>query len=262
MTVKMSARILLPIHNQFRKTVERACLRRDDYMAALLDSELNHFEAEVVGSNSDLSRAFIKKSLNFHQDRVQVSFSLPKELVDRLDRVCDDRKIPRDALLNRILFVLVAPPFAIDELYFPLFDDWRLAVWEEGRNESTAYQHLFYPLEQGIDPFWAIRFGLGIKSDLRLKRGAAPSERSGFYTTVFTELCGVSLYGLNCLLDERSIPGTREHEVSMRALNDLFPGFDDLPTDKPIKAIDQARLLKGIVAGTGQVLSEHSGGNK
>jgi hypothetical protein len=215
--MKISANILSNTTLALPRKFESACLRRDDYLAMVIELEIEHLAAEVPEPNSDQARAFIKQSLNDERlERRWMSIQLPGPLVKNLDETCKNKNIPRDAFLNRLLFMLAAAPKTIDQIFFADFADWRTEVWSEGKHEGPFFENVFYPLEQKIDPFWAIRYGLELKK-LRWK-----NRTWNFYTTQLDDSLGVNLYGLNCHLSDRSIPGSPEKKKFLAELDALL----------------------------------------
>lgn len=211
--MKISAYILPSIKLKLPRQFENACLRRDEYLTKVLEVELEHLEEEVPAPNSERARVFIKNRLNEHKDRALMSFDLPQNLIRRLSATCKTKKIPRDAFLNRLLFLLAASPETIDEIFFDDFEGcWRTEVWSEGKHDGAFFHNVMYPLEQTVDPFWPIRYGL------ELKRRVSPIRKWNFYTTVLDG----HLYGLNCYLEDRSIPGTAEYDEMQRKLQSLL----------------------------------------
>ena len=215
--MKISANILSKSALQLPRKFKSACLRRDDYLARVISLELEYLAEEVPEPNSDQARAFIKRSLNDERlDRQTMSIQLPDQLVEHLDDTCKKKNIPRDAFLNRLLFMLAAPPKTIDQIFFADFADWRTEVWSEGKNEGPFFENVLYPLEQKIDPFWAIRYGL------ELKKQRWKNRTSNFYTTQLDDGLGANLYGLNCYLPDHSIPGSPEKRKFLAELDALL----------------------------------------
>ena len=215
--MKISANILSATALKLPRKFKNACLRRDDYLAKVIELELEYLEEEVPEPNSEAARTFIKRSLNDERlEKQWMSIQLPGYLVEKLDETCKKINIPRDAFLNRLLFMLAAPPKTIDEIFFDDFEDWRTEVWGEGKYEGPFYENVFYPLEQAIDPFWPIRYGL------ELKRQYRKNSTWNFYTTQLDNGLGANLYGLNCYLPDHSIPGSHENKKFLAELDALL----------------------------------------
>jgi hypothetical protein len=210
--MKTSAYILPKTQLALPRKFKQACVRRDDYLAKVFEVELAHLEKEVPTPNSERARAFIKSSLTEHEDRAPMSFNFPEELNRRINETLERKNIPRGAFFNRILFMLAASPATIDEIFFIGFEDWRTEVWSEGKHDGAFFQNVMYPLEQVVDPFWPIRFGL------ELKQSRFPNQRRNFFTTVLDG----HLYGLNCYLEDASIPGTAEYQQKQREIAAFF----------------------------------------
>jgi hypothetical protein len=57
----MTIRVLRAVNNRLTKIVTSACLRRDEYLAAVLEREIEELDTEISIKNTDRARAFIKK---------------------------------------------------------------------------------------------------------------------------------------------------------------------------------------------------------
>jgi hypothetical protein len=236
-TTKISTKIWRQVIDKLNRKLDRACLRRDAFLERILDVELRYLEQELPLRNTDAARDFIAGRLD-QLDRKLVSLSLRSDLVTRLDQICARQNIVRDALFNRLFFLLAASQQVIDRVYFPnVSERWRNDVYSERRHEGPFFQNIFYPLEQEVDPFWAIRQGLdlyGTEADLvdyhdpvsketvRVTKiaeyGVLLPER--VYTAVMDNQMfkNADLYGLNCYLSDWQIPG---HAAELRFRKEL-----------------------------------------
>jgi hypothetical protein len=162
---KVSTKIWRPILEKLEEKMDASCLRRDAYLNRVLAVELDYLDTEVALPNSTEAKKFIAERLDHLADRKLVSLSLRPDLVERLNDLCERKQIVRDAFFNRLFLLLAAAPKTLDRLLFNGESDWRTEVWSEFKNEGPAFQNTFYPLEQEIDPFWALRTGLDIRND-------------------------------------------------------------------------------------------------
>jgi len=240
---KISVKIWRPILDKLEAKIESACLRRDAYLAKVLEVELNWLDQEVSIPNSEASYDYVLARLD-RLDRKLVSLALPHELTARLNDICSRKRIVRDAFFNRFFLLLAAAPNVIDTLLFAnVGKEWRTAVWSENKHDGPFFQSGFYPLEPTFDPFWAIRCGLemqttdpGLEDYVELTAGASIKvQRSindevvpgdSLYTTIFERKVGEhDLIGLSCYLPDWRIPGhaaEREHQAKLdELLSDL-----------------------------------------
>jgi hypothetical protein len=200
----ISTKIWRPVLDKLNAKLEQACLRRDAYLNRVLEVELPALDEELPLANSESARQFIAEHLD-KLDRKPVSLSLRPDLVERLDDICERKKILRDSFFNRLFFFLAVPVEWFTS-NFPLDENWIGEVWFSDEHEydltekNPGFKSLFYPLEPVIDPFWALRQGLVNSED--------NAVRKGIYSVVLRESPkGSDLWGMNCYLPDRDMPG-------------------------------------------------------
>ena len=93
---KISVKIWRPILDKLEAKIESACLRRDAYLAKVLEVELDWLDQEVSIPNSQASYDYVLERLD-RLDRKLVSLALPQELTARLNDICSRKRIVRDA---------------------------------------------------------------------------------------------------------------------------------------------------------------------
>lgn len=238
---KISTKIWLPVIEKLESKMDAACLRRDAYLNKVLEVELGYLDKEVVLTNSMAAQSFVTDRLN-QLDRKSVSLALRPDLVERLNDICIRKRIVRDAYLNRLFLLLAASPKLIDHLLFPsVADEWRQQVWKDHVHYASFFQEGFYPLEQSVDPFWAIRAAIDIYNEgtelydyndpesdtaVRVLRdfdgNVSPVE--SFYTSLLNnaQIEKTDLFGLNCYIPDWQIPGHEANLEHRKRLDDLF----------------------------------------
>ncbi len=236
---KISVKIWRPILAKLDQKFDAACLRRDAYLAKLLDTELPRLDSEVSIANSQASYDYVASKLD-NLDRKLVSLALPPDLTARLNEICSRKHIVRDAFFNRLFLLLAVSSKTLDKLLFDQYEgDWRVDVWSEWKHEGPFFQNGFDPLEAQINPFWAIREGLNLHnsgSDTstevdsrdgtstnveRVFGHAAPAD--SLYSRVFTMKIGEhDLIGLSCSLPDWEVPGHEEEKQLRRTLDELL----------------------------------------
>ena len=174
---KLTLRIRRPLLEAFNSTVENACLRRDQYLHAVLQHELPRLGAEISVPNSEAASNHVAKQLRNLPDLHPVSIALPRDTAQRLDDICRRKRIVRDAFFNRLFLLLSAPS---DQLDYHLSlreedDDWSHSdnnnswwheVWVEHRNDGPSIDNLFERLSSPqIDPLWALHTAFEIRAD-------------------------------------------------------------------------------------------------
>ena len=248
MTVpKISVKIWRPIIEKLDKKIDTACLRRDAYLAKILETELEWLDQEVSIPNSKASYDYVFERLD-HLDRKLVSLALPTDLTQRLNEICARKRIVRDAFFNRVFLLLAASPKVVDALLFgDVGNEWRNNVWSEYKHEGPFFQNGFYPLEPMIDPFWAVRCGLetyasgaGLEDYVEPTSGKTirvqtnltdePTPADSLYTTVFEQkVMGNDLHGLSCYFPDWRIPDHAAAKAHKVKLDELLGDLGALP---------------------------------
>lgn len=240
-TKKISVKVWRPVLDKLERKIEGSCLRRDAYLNKVLDVELPLLDDEVSLPNSSEAHAFVANRLD-QLDRKLVSLALRSDTVDRLNEICSRKRIVRDAFFNRVFLFLAASPQLVDRLLFPgLGDSWRTEVWSEYKHDGPFFQNTFYPLEQDIDPFWAVRAGIELTNDdsdlvdyicpdsgetVRVGQdvNGNVSPQTSFYTQLLHEkqLKDEDLFGLNCYVPNWLVPGHEAERTFRKQLDDLI----------------------------------------
>ena len=233
---KIATRIWHPILEKFDRKIEAACLRRDAFLSRVLQIELDCLDDEIRIPNSTEAREFIAARLDL-LDRKSVGLTLPADQVIRLNEICRVKRMPRDAFFNRLYLLLASSPNAIDHLLFQNDSDWKAAV-----KERFDMPDDLYPLSNtSIDPFWAIREGFSILQESNdlidyqepetgkmikviadVPGGYLPPP--SVYATVFDDkkIRDSDLYGLNCYIADRYIPGNPADVARRKTLDEIF----------------------------------------
>lgn len=244
---KISVKIWKPIIEKLDAKIESACLRRDAYLARVLECELDWLEQEVSIPNSQTAYDYVFGQLE-GLNRKLVSLALPPDLTKRLSDICTRKRIVRDAFFNRLFLLLAASPRVVDVLLFGRnAANWRTEVWSEYKHEGPFFQNGFYPLEPTIDPFWAVRCGLemfsadtepaeewvepGSGKNVRIQRalGGEPMPLDSLYTVVFDQKVGEhSLLGMSCYMPDWRIPGHEAEKTHRARLDEIFGDLEGL----------------------------------
>ncbi len=244
---KISVKIWRPIIEKLDQKIETACLRRDAYLAKVLETELDWLDQEVSIPNSKASYDYVFERLD-QLDRKLVSLALPPELTQHLNEICARKRIVRDAFFNRVFLLLAASPKVVDTL---LFDDnasrWRTEVWSENKHDGPFFQNGFYPLEPMIDPFWAVRCGLQMFADdssledyvepsmgqtirLQMSLAGEPMPADSLYTTIFEQkVMGHDLHGLSCFFPDWRIPNHDAAKAHKLKLDEILGDLKAMP---------------------------------
>jgi hypothetical protein len=216
LTQKISVKVWRPIVEKLDKRMSAACLRRDAYLTRVLEVELKQLDEEVRNASSEMARTFITNKLEAMPDRKLVSLTLRTDLVERLGEICERKRIVRDSFLNRLLLLLSASTTVFDHL-LNLDQDWKRKLLREYKNE-TFFENTFYPIEDDINPFWAVRDWI----DLNDPTGQSDDE--GIYTTFWGEerFNNIDLTGLNCFVHDWRIPNHPAEIARRKDLDELL----------------------------------------
>ncbi len=206
----------------FDRRVEAVCLRRDAFLERVISNEVEFLSKEVKIPNSEAARRCIEDNLNL-LDRRPLNLTLTKSTVGRMEEVCREKNIPRDAFINRILLCLVAPPavlhaiFGVHELKEAVLEGW----------ETPGFSSLWSPLrtmEEFVDdPFWFVR------ACMEVERKEYEDEDATFYRAhVRDNLFGEKVrgtLGFNVYIPDIQVPG---HPAQKALLDDLGAELDEL----------------------------------
>lgn len=240
---KISVRIWRPIRERLDKRLEEACLRRDPYLAKLLQTEIKALDREVCLANSAESQAFVAKDLEQLDDLKLVTLTLPRQLVAQLNDICARKRIVRDAFFNRLFLLLSATPGQIDALLFDGSSDWRKQAWNSFKQDPSVFFDLFDPTLSALNPFWAIRDVFeedANEADLEKHQdplfGEVWVERSGLtgeltpstsiYTVTFPKAGVRSLLGLSTYLPDSRVPDHPAEKKARESLDEILSAFD------------------------------------
>lgn len=237
-TVRIWKRVLEKLDGK----LEAACLRRDAYLARIIEIELDHLRSEIPCPNSEVGGRFIVSQLD-SLDRKPISIKLPLKQVQELDQLCFERRIPRDAFFNRLLYLLAAPNTAVARLFFGIdagdWTKWLLKKYSAAEYLRTEQDRIFYPLTPYINPFGEIREGLALyeedetlvdtvhqetKQNVKMvEDGKNLRLPQRLYTVVFDDkqFPEVNLYGFNCYLPEWMVPGHPDAIARAKSLDEL-----------------------------------------
>lgn len=223
---KVATRIWIPLLQRFERRIEDACFRRDAFLAKVLRRELPELDSEISEPNSEAAQRFIAARLDALPRKI-VTLTLPPNLVQQLDDICERKRIVRDSFFNRLLFLLAADARTIDRIFFRQSPHWLSRVLERTDFAVDAAAERLIPIPDVDDPFGAIRLGLAVSAmEDEEEFGPSPAHRLGrIYGNPLTDKTfpnEVDLYGLNVHLTDYWVPGTEIHEELGQLL-----GFDD-----------------------------------
>ena len=211
-------------------------LLRDSYLSKVIEEELGWLESEIQQPNSKAGREFVNRRLD-SLDRKFISLTLPRELIERLNTLLNERGIVRDAFFNRLFLLLSMPPEVLEEA-LDVPSDWLQDILESpGLTKGPLLEQVYRPLTQNFDPFFYYRqwmqdhdedgnrisrpdqrardgiYGHFISRSQLLERAmAARTDSAGTRPAADNTL--IDLSGLNCFVPDWRVPGTKEEKES------------------------------------------------
>ena len=109
-TAQITIQPTCKVAESFTEAVELAFLRRDAWLNHVLSVELPRIETELAGHcNSPAARRFIETQAA-SRARVAMTVSLDRRVAEQIRELCDKHGVVRDALFNRIFFLLTSSP--------------------------------------------------------------------------------------------------------------------------------------------------------
>lgn len=199
-------RIMVQLWDTLAKAIQRDFkaldLKRDPYLNKLLSHEIEALDREVGFRNSDAVRARLQEQKL--PDRVKLTLELDEKLVERMDTVLQEKNIPRDSFINRVLFFLVAKDAMLEKLGIAYAQ--RYQVTSKPLADAQGFLH---------DPFFHIREA----NDGRFYTLAC------FYEGVFGPR-GPNLFAMNTAISEEDWAGMNIDSDAMLAELELLPSME------------------------------------
>lgn len=211
---KITVQLWKPLLKKLNAQIASSCLNRDAYLDKVFAHEAKMLRQELHKKrNSDKAKARIKECFAGLTELVPMSLTLSVETANALTSACEDVNVWRDAFVNRVIYLLVARPEAIESQLGFTFADHQEAIFDEGLEiRSILLGPRLLAIRSFIeeDPFLAIREAL---------RQEYPDDQSdglhgmtlGNPAAKENESSGIA--GLNVYLDDFLVPGTKENEM-------------------------------------------------
>ncbi|MFA5370690.1 MAG: hypothetical protein WC298_01795 [Sideroxydans sp.] len=111
MTVRLKENVVL----EFDTKLKDLKLRRDEYLRMQLEREIETL-AEI-SPNSELATRYLQATrMERFSDRLKVGIKLTARLIERINEVCSEKRVPRDLFIESFLDFLVNgwPEFGVD----------------------------------------------------------------------------------------------------------------------------------------------------
>jgi len=216
---------------EINEKVAAACLQRDAYLDWVFSHEAKMLDKELDTPNSEAARTHLAKHLNL-LDRKQVTFALSRGTVDDINKVCEQKNVPRDSFINRVLFFLSIGSLTMLEGIWHLDRD---ECWDRMTSSWDFTSMPFMPdhLNGSLsairdvvfeDPFWILRLYI----EQANKEG---HECPSFYKALiprdyFSNI--PSSLGFNCYYPDDLIEGHPAQIAAKAAKEEMRKIFEDL----------------------------------
>lgn len=211
MQKKILVNVWEPLIESLNAKTDKACLRRDTYLDAVLSHEASKLNAEVAGQNSDAAKAYLLGELQTLQ-RKPLNLLLSSETVDLINEACQNKNTPRDAFINRVLLLLLIGTPQIKKLFPDIDWEWcRRRIFDQGDDWMyRVYDHSMLGVMTDIargDPFWYLRACIDA---VREDGGEVPLVHEMFIPKHALNHVS-SAIGFNCYIDDSDVEGTESN---------------------------------------------------
>lgn len=224
---KILVNLWVDLARGFKKKTDRAFLKRDMYLDAVLRHEATRLETEVAIPNSEAARTYIAQSLNT-LDRKPVNLMLSEETIKLMNEACERKNLPRDAFIHRVLLFLLLGQKSMENL---ITVDWEWArnkVFEQGSDELYKLVVPSTLLAIGDivegDPFWFMRECL---YHLRNEGHHVPTLLGAFLSKNALSKTVNNSIGFNCYVPDREVEGTLENIEHRERVDELLRFFEE-----------------------------------
>lgn len=221
---KILVKIWRPVAASLEKALEKCFLSRDNFLSAVIRNEIEHLDKEVATPNSSEARAFIAKQL-IDLDSVPMTLRLDAAVVQRVNDVCERKRIPRDAFFNRLFWFVVMP-----------LDAWERFILCEKLKDLIPRMEDHFPdrprlvddyvipmkaiIELVTDPFHFYRECLQFLAE------EDPESQPTLYSQYFHESkASPGFLGLNCYLSDNLVPTTEAGAEFLKFQSEVLEQF-------------------------------------
>ena len=221
---KLTIRIAKRFFDRFSERVEASFVRRDAFLAHVVKSELERLRDDLPTPNSSAARAYIEHHLRqlFLAGYQQISLPVDPDTASRIHDVCLETNVPREAFVNRLVFLLIADSGLLGRQLFGLEDD----DAHELREEVKADYMMNLELEMGFAPLPMVAEILAEPFERYRLMLEAQGEKRTLHGVEFTQS---ALTGFNCYLPDSSVPGTEAYELAQRDARRILESLKSTP---------------------------------
>lgn len=248
---QINVRLAVKLNEKFAEIAEGVFLRRDAFLGHVLREEAVSATEELGGLvNSPAARKLIASSLEEYE-RTSSTIALPDDVISSINTLCTRHNLVRDALFNRILFLLTSAPRTF-VLVFGFPEEVLNVIAEEsieGKNGEIIHYgfdwprpsslKLFSPVQLARDllgsPFAVWREMVGLMKDKTL--GLAGDEADVWQDQNLSRLTLTEsalalkvprLLGLNLHMPDVTVPGTAACEEARKSADGMLEDLANL----------------------------------
>jgi hypothetical protein len=219
---KITVQLWEPLIEKLNQTTTSSFLNRDAYLDMVFAKESKRLVIELNGKrNSVKACAFVKRCLVEMKNLRTVTLTLSEATARLMTKSCDEVNVWRDVFVNRVIYLLVANPSALERVWEFKFDE-HYDVLREDTSHLTSL--LLGPRLLAIrelvtdDALWGIRAAIG--AAYPDTNGAIHSLALGSPEGETAEKRGLA--GFNTYLEDLRVPGTTEHQEHAKWMADLL----------------------------------------
>lgn len=202
---KITAKIFLPLINNFNEQLSALHIKRDSFLNSMLKSEIKYLAAEMKDKKlSKKAKQYISGELKrMGTDKLEtVNIVVDKDLADELNRIVESSNLVRDAFINRLILLLRSSDEFLSFMELPI----SLSASDFNAAEYMACSPLKTIESVMTDPLYYLR----IAADERFGKGLYELELpSGFI-------------GFSCYIDDDLVPGTVAYNEQLKTSEALL----------------------------------------
>lgn len=140
---RVTVRIQAPYIEALEVLLTRIHLRRDAYLNMVLPEEVELLES--LESNTEKSGKYLRQMRGALSNKERISVTLDKKLVKRMNKVCEEKCIVRDAFIEQFIKFLVLGDHEHGSCISPLD---KVAVLLGNPRHEYEYKQHHHPYEQ------------------------------------------------------------------------------------------------------------------
>lgn len=219
---KITVQLWEPLIEKLNQITTSSFLNRDCYLDMVFERESKRLVIELDGKrNSDKACAFIKRCLVETKKLRPVTLTLSESTATLMTKACVEVNVWRDVFVNRVIYLLVASPSALEREWDFRFDQhYDLLRDDASRLTSLLLGPRLLAIRELVadDALWGIRAAIG--ASYPDTKGEIHSLTLGSPGAETAETRGLA--GFNVYLEDVHVPGTAERHEHIKWMADLL----------------------------------------